>query len=206
MYTVLVTTGATVTFKSLVQKFLDPKFIQELQDIQVTKLIIQYGNEQVGSKHISDQFFLEQIKQANFGKTLQLTYSNYEDRGSAIERYKSDKFEIIAFPYSPYIDEYIQQADIVISHAGTGSIIDTLRNHKKLMVIVNDKLMDNHQLEIANEFTNMKYCLSYQVKELDSNEFIKDIQGILNGNIELNLLAENDGSALESIIYDELMN
>ncbi len=53
------------------------------------------------------------------------------------------------FRLKPNIATYIDGADLVISHAGAGSIMETLRARKKLIVVVNDALMDNHQEELA---------------------------------------------------------
>ena len=48
----------------------------------------------------------------------------------------------------------------MISHAGAGSILETLRVvpvAPKLLVVVNELLMDNHQLELAEELARGSY-------------------------------------------------
>ncbi|OMO51455.1 hypothetical protein CCACVL1_29784 [Corchorus capsularis] len=51
-------------------------------------------------------------------------------------------------------------ASLVISHAGSGSIFETLKLGKPLIVVVNEDLMDNHQSELAEELAERKhlYC------------------------------------------------
>lgn len=60
------------------------------------------------------------------------------------------------------LTEKIQNASIVISHAGTGSILDVLRGNPgiPLIVVPNESLMDNHQLEVANQFEPDYLCVS----------------------------------------------
>jgi len=49
-------------------------------------------------------------------------------------------------------------------YAGSGSIFETLRLAKPLIVVVNEDLMDNHQSELAEELADRKhlYCASPQ--------------------------------------------
>uniref|UniRef100_A0A0D9W3B7 Glycosyl transferase family 28 C-terminal domain-containing protein n=1 Tax=Leersia perrieri TaxID=77586 RepID=A0A0D9W3B7_9ORYZ len=61
------------------------------------------------------------------------------------------------FTFSPSIADYIREASLVISHAGSGSIFETLRLSKPLIVVVNEDLMDNHQSELAEELAERKH-------------------------------------------------
>ncbi|XP_063342378.1 UDP-N-acetylglucosamine transferase subunit ALG13 homolog isoform X1 [Pelmatolapia mariae] len=66
-----------------------------------------------------------------------------------------------AFRFKNSIAEDISQADLVISHAGAGSCLEALGAGKSLLVVVNDKLMDNHQLELARQLhidSHLLYC------------------------------------------------
>ncbi|RCK56326.1 UDP-N-acetylglucosamine transferase subunit ALG13 [Candida viswanathii] len=200
MATVLVTTGATVTFTSLIETILTLKFITSVTNVGVTNLIIQYGNEIKNCKHISTQFFQNQLEYSNLvsrGK-----FDTSQDLSKIV--LQNDSIKIVAFPYDSNISDFINKSDVVISHAGTGSIIDTLRNNKKLIVVVNDKLMDNHQLEIANEFAKLQYCLSYAVGDLERDTFFGALKGLLKGEIKLKKFPEVDGSIVETIISEEL--
>lgn len=61
------------------------------------------------------------------------------------------------FTFSSSIAENMKSASLVISHAGSGSIFETLRLGKPLIVVVNEDLMDNHQSELAEELADRKH-------------------------------------------------
>lgn len=61
------------------------------------------------------------------------------------------------FTFSPSIANYMRSASLIISHAGSGSIFETLRLAKPLIVVVNEDLMDNHQSELADELADRKH-------------------------------------------------
>ena len=53
------------------------------------------------------------------------------------------------FRRAPSIEEYLKTAGLVISHAGVGTIMETLRIGSPLIAVVNPSLMDDHQLEVC---------------------------------------------------------
>lgn len=57
-------------------------------------------------------------------------------------------------------DDY-NSADLVIGHAGAGTCLESLELKKRLLVVVNEKLHDNHQLELARKLQqlgHLQYC------------------------------------------------
>nr|XP_020640099.1 putative bifunctional UDP-N-acetylglucosamine transferase and deubiquitinase ALG13 [Pogona vitticeps] len=70
-------------------------------------------------------------------------------------------FTLDVFRFKNSISADVQTADLVISHAGAGSCLEVLEAGKPLLVVVNDKLMDNHQLELAKQLCrdgHLFYC------------------------------------------------
>ncbi|KAL1918013.1 uncharacterized protein VTP21DRAFT_3279 [Calcarisporiella thermophila] len=64
------------------------------------------------------------------------------------------------FDYKPSVREEMGSADLVISHAGSGSILEALRLSKPLIVVINSRLMDNHQAELAHEMERAGYLVA----------------------------------------------
>lgn len=60
-------------------------------------------------------------------------------------------------------EKYVEHADVIISHAGTGSVIPPLKKGKKVIVFPRRECygehLDDHQLELANIFTQNGYTL-----------------------------------------------
>ncbi|XP_068614459.1 UDP-N-acetylglucosamine transferase subunit ALG13-like [Brachionichthys hirsutus] len=76
------------------------------------------------------------------------------------------KLEVFRFKNS--IEEEFKQADLVISHAGSGSCLEALGADKPLLVVVNDKLMNNHQIELAMQLhmdSHLLYCTCSTLEE-----------------------------------------
>lgn len=60
--------------------------------------------------------------------------------------------DILGMRFHPNLVQLIHTCDIVIGHAGAGTILEALTCKPRapaLIVVVNDKLMNNHQSEIA---------------------------------------------------------
>lgn len=96
---------------------------------------------------------------------------------------KPNNFE--SFTFSTDIDDYYNSADIIISHAGAGSVYRLLELKKRLILVPNLERHDDHQIEIARymaennhaivalEFSEIISSIE-QSKSFNPNPFIKD--------------------------------
>lgn len=91
-------------------------------------------------------------------KEITFQIGNSSAEPGIIEK-KNVKINMYRFKDSIYED--IRSADLVISHAGAGSCLEALEANKPLLVVVNEDLMDNHQLELAEQLqidSHLYYC------------------------------------------------
>ncbi|KAE9540060.1 hypothetical protein AGLY_005312 [Aphis glycines] len=69
----------------------------------------------------------------------------------------SDVLEITSYKFKPDIGLDMINSDLIISHGGAGSIMQALDYGKPLLVVINEKLMNNHQYELAEKLCEEKY-------------------------------------------------
>ena len=131
--TIFVTVGST-KFEQLINKVLEHEVLDAFARFNFSRLILQVGN----GKHDDQNMDLSQQQQIQFQK---------------------NRIQVIAYRYKSSIREDLASADLVISHAGAGSVLESLEANKKLIVVVNENLMDNHQLELAEKMYTEGFLL-----------------------------------------------
>ncbi|RVD83925.1 uncharacterized protein DFL_005697 [Arthrobotrys flagrans] len=141
---VFITVGTTA-FDNLIKVLLVPEIIAQLNGHGYNEIRIQYGK----GKDVYDAAFTPEMK----------------------ELVKETGISIAGFEYeeSSRITELIQEADLIISHAGSGTILDALRYQKAIIVVPNESLMDNHQAELANEMSKQKYVIRGKLDQFAAN-------------------------------------
>ena len=93
--------------------------------------------------------------------------------------YESKKMKI--FDFIPYekMNEYIDKADLVITHAGTGSVLMPLKKNKKVIVCArdmkHDEHVDNHQHELVEVFAGEGYVLELN-EETKLDDLVKKMK------------------------------
>lgn len=75
--------------------------------------------------------------------------------------YEKEDLKIHLYKFKDSLKEDMDNADLIISHAGAGSCLEALDANKPLLVVINETLMDNHQIELAEQLQvdgNLYYC------------------------------------------------
>lgn len=78
----------------------------------------------------------------------------------------SNGLQVQVFEFAPSLAAYMQAADLIISHAGSGSIFEALKLNKPLIAVPNATLMDNHQAELADHLARLRYIIAARPETL----------------------------------------
>ena len=85
------------------------------------------------------------------------------------------------FDFIPYekMNEYIDNADLIITHAGTGSVLMPLKKGKKIIVCARDmkyeEHIDNHQQELVEVFAGEGYVLELN-ENIELDDLMKEVK------------------------------
>ncbi|THH18496.1 hypothetical protein EW146_g2504 [Bondarzewia mesenterica] len=132
-----VTVGST-KFDSLVQAVLSQPVIDTLRLKGYSKLVVQCGKSHIVGFADSE------------------TSWTFETSGIKIEMWR----------FKPSLEEDCNAADLVIGHAGSGTILDVLRKGKPLIIVPNPTLLDNHQEELADALSALGHLKASTVSNL----------------------------------------
>ncbi|KAI0780861.1 glycosyl transferase [Trametes elegans] len=139
---VFLTVGST-RFDALVHSALAPPVLDALRAKGYHSLDIQCGNSDIDPAQL-------QLQQR-----------------SADHWHRADHdLEVNVWRFKPSLKEDYERADLIISHAGSGTIIDVLRLGKPLIVVPNPTLLDNHQEELSDALAGLGHLRSSTVAEL----------------------------------------
>lgn len=93
--------------------------------------------------------------------------------------FSDEKIKTFDFTSKEELNDLIDEAKIIITHAGVGTIIECISKDKKVIVVPRRKKYkehtNDHQLQITKEFAEKKYVLPlYDEKKLD--KVLEDIK------------------------------
>mmetsp|Transcript_4260 Transcript_4260/g.11016 ORF Transcript_4260/g.11016 Transcript_4260/m.11016 type:complete len:192 (+) Transcript_4260:283-858(+) len=109
-------------------------------------------------KAIDDKLVLKTLVESGYTRlTLQIGHGDYLPRCivpgdgevEAVHCMGQKRIRVDYFRLSPSLADIMAEADLVISHAGAGSIFEALNAGKKVVAVPNPDLMVNHQEELA---------------------------------------------------------
>lgn len=144
--TALVLTGATAEFNELIKEALKPEVLQKLHDEQFSALVFQAGH--------GLQYCLDLIQNI----PLRSEYPKLK----AFDFKESLQGDLKACQYRKGKSE----EGLIITHAGSGTVLDVLRMGLVCIVVPNPALLDNHQQELADELDRQGYVTKANVKDL----------------------------------------
>lgn len=89
-----------------------------------------------------------------------------------ITKYKGNNIEVFDFKDKNEINDLINEADLIITHGGVGTITDCIKQNKKVIVVPRLKKYDehtnDHQVEITKEFDKLEYIIPvYKLNDLE---------------------------------------
>lgn len=94
-------------------------------------------------------------------------------------KYESKRMKIFDFISYDEMEKYIDKSDLVITHAGTGSIVMPLKKDKKVIACARlskfGEHVDDHQVELVDIFYSEGYILKID-EDTSLNEVLKNIK------------------------------
>ena len=118
-------------------------------------------------------------------KAVEAAINNGVLNEKVIAQIGNNKFESEQILCIPFLDketfnQYMDEAEFIISHAGTGSIITALKKVKKVLVAPRLKKYDEHiddpQLEILGAFSKLNLIIPLKKDLSDLEDKIRNIE------------------------------
>lgn len=91
--------------------------------------------------------------------------------------YTSNKMKIVDFMGYEKMEELVNKADFIITHGGTGSIVEPLKKGKRIIACARlqkyGEHVDNHQQELVGIFREQGYILEVKEEETLDDVLVK---------------------------------
>ena len=111
------------------------------------------------------------LEETNSEEEIIIQYGNTKYDYSFFDNFPNVKYFDFISP--DVFDKYMIEADVVVTHAGVGTIINGLKKNKKLIVVPRLKKykehVNDHQLQITENFAKEGYII-----ELKDDEKLQD--------------------------------
>lgn len=96
------------------------------------------------------------------------------------------------------IQPLLKKAALVISHAGVGTVMETLYSNTPIIVVANHSLMDNHQLELAEKLASDNF-----IHHCNTDQELFDV--LVNGIDNLTPYIECNTLPFKKLISEEVL-
>ncbi|RBR13830.1 uncharacterized protein FIESC28_08037 [Fusarium coffeatum] len=151
----LVTVGATAGFRALIDSVLSPEFWQYIASQGFTELHVQCGPDAVSA---SKQLALskDQVPSGLIIDVFDVKKNLMKEEMILCKRLEGKR-----------------ELGLVISHAGTGTILDAWKMGLPIIVVPNTQLLDDHQTEMAKHLSKEGYAIM-------SSGSTEDLQGAIH--------------------------
>ncbi|CEI66850.1 hypothetical protein FVEN_g8503 [Fusarium venenatum] len=153
----LVTVGATAGFKTLINSVLSASFWQYITSQGFTELHVQCGPDNISAR--------QQLALLQHQVPSGLTIDIFDVKRNLM------KEEMILCKAL----EGKRQLGLVISHAGTGTILDAWKMGLPIVVVPNTQLLDDHQTEMAKHLSKEGYAIMSSGSTEDLREAIHKV-------------------------------
>lgn len=109
-----------------------------------------------------------------------------------VSDYKPKNYKYKDFLTQDEFNDYIEKSNLIITHAGTGVIINSIKREKKVIGVPRlakyGEHVDDHQIQLLNEFKNMNFIevandeneLKEKIESIDSKKFDKYVSNTDN--------------------------
>ncbi len=98
---------------------------------------------------------------------------------AGVTKFESSNMEIFDMISKEELEKYVEEADLIITHGGVGSIIMALNKNKKVIAVPRlheyNEHVNDHQRQIVKVFNEKKYIIGIQNVE-DLSEALKQIK------------------------------
>lgn len=69
----------------------------------------------------------------------------------------ANNVQVEVYDFKPNLSDDMKRADLIIGHAGAGTVMEATGLKKRMVVVINTILMHNHQTELANAMGSRKH-------------------------------------------------
>ncbi|EEH07336.1 UDP-N-acetylglucosamine transferase subunit alg13 [Histoplasma capsulatum G186AR] len=185
-----VTVGATAPFNALVLEVLGEPFLEALKANNYTDLRIQYG--QMG------QALFQEFKQKNEPMVKEKYGLNVTGFDFNLAGLKGEMLAVKADSDANKVD------GLVVSHAGSGTILEVLRMGLPLIVVPNPQLLHNHQDELAKQLAVNGYVIHGKLGSLAESMVESETFRQRMHEWPPSINQEHAGKGLVGVMEDEL--